>query len=79
MPSHRSLTNGARSTVSSCRNSVCSIRASSSRSSTSRPIARDLGLHEALDAANLLERRVRLRREHLELSGDHGQRRAQLV
>ena len=41
--------------------------------------ARDLGLHEALDAAHLLAGRARLRGEHFELAADHGQRRAQLV
>ena len=41
--------------------------------------ARDLGLHEALDAADLRERRIGLRAEHLELAADHRQRRAQLV
>ena len=40
---------------------------------------RDLGLHESLDAADLLLGGVVLRGQHLELAADHGQRRAQLV
>ena len=40
---------------------------------------RDLSLHQALDAAHLLDRGVGLGREHLELTADHRQRRAQLM
>ncbi len=39
----------------------------------------DLRLDEALDVPDLLLGRVGLRRQYLELSPDHGQRRAQLV
>ena len=77
-PSQRSTTN-ARMSIESTWRKVCSDCASTSRSSTSRVIRVIFGPYEPFDPMDIPLRRVALRAQHLELSADHCEWRAQLV
>ena len=77
-PSHRSSTKGCSSNARHAGSR--SARTGRAEQVVDEPAdARDLGLHQPLDAAHLVAGRVLLRGQHLELATDHGQRGTQLV